>query len=392
MHETLIIDTYAWLALAIYLGVVAAVSLLRVVKDAGGRGRGYGALKGAMSAAGKGPEDLAWAPLADGRFLVYAAGGKAAVVGGDSHRPDVLQPVTRVALVKDMDQQTGLVLTVQGEDLCVTGLDHMARVWAVLQRDETRVRIVFREDEGATVQAALNALAPNERNLVGQWLAEEEIITDVIVGVDYQGTVNAGAEKSQATLIVTNFRVGLLAQTKTTVHQGNQIQTTTHFNLITYLLPVARAAGGTCCRRCAGAAAHAGSRRHAPAGGVVRAQRARDRIARLRRPLGLGDVQERLRAGGLVGRPGPRGGAHHHGGRRAGARVVVLPLQRAHHRGGGADPRACARGVAVDRPGRARPRRRGRRCRAGLSRPRLSFEDSACRPPCSSPSASRTTS
>jgi hypothetical protein len=239
MHETLIIDLYAWLALAIYLGVVAAVSLLRVVKDAGGRGRGYGAVKGALSAAGKGPEDLAWAPLADGRFLVYAAGGRAAVVGGESHRPDVLQPVTRVALVKDMDQQTGLVLTVQGEDLCVTGLDHMARVWAVLQRDETRVRIVFREDEGATVQAALNALAPNERSLVGQWLAEEEIVTDVIVGVDYQGTVNAGAEKSQATLIVTNFRVGLLAQTKTTVHQGNQIQTTTHFNLITYLLPVA---------------------------------------------------------------------------------------------------------------------------------------------------------
>jgi hypothetical protein len=239
MDDVLFIDLYAWAALAAYLGTVALVAGVLCFRWLAGRSSAWAALQGAIAASGKSREDLVWAALPSGGFLLYARGGTACVVGDGGDHHSGLRSVDRIALVKDMDQQTGLVFTIEGANVCVTGLDAMARIWSLLQREETRVHLVFREDEGETMQKAIKDLHANEQQLLGQWLTEDEIVTDVIKDVDYIGKLESKGSKGTATLVVTNLRVGLLARTVETQTSGNSTRTTTHFNLLGYLMPAA---------------------------------------------------------------------------------------------------------------------------------------------------------
>lgn len=239
MEQIFISDPFVWIALGVYLAVVVFGTVLRGAWGLARRRGTWGALEHALESLGPARDALGWAPLAGGRFLVYARGGQAAVVDPSSDSPPKLRKVTRIALVKDQDQQTGLVVTVDGADHCVSGLAEMARLWSIVQQDDVPVRIVFREDEGATMTRKLADMAEGQRNLILQWLTEDEIVTDIISGVSYEGSTGTEGEPAYANLIVTNLRVGLLAATKTVQREGNQVRTTTHLALLSYLLPIA---------------------------------------------------------------------------------------------------------------------------------------------------------
>lgn len=179
-----------------------------------------------------------FAPLAGGphgEFLVLTKGKHAARVPGGKE----LKPITRAALVKDKDGQTGLVIEAGGERTCVTGLEPMTRAWAQLQQDDVPVEVVFRDDEGQRVQRAVAGLLPQEQAMLAKWLVQGEVLTDVVRGVDYEGALNTPGGKGAATLLVTSLRVGLLAQTVLVERVGNATRTTTSLNLVTYLLPKA---------------------------------------------------------------------------------------------------------------------------------------------------------
>jgi hypothetical protein len=66
------------------------------------------------------------------------------------------------------------------------------------------------------------------------------MLTDIVPQVEYDGSLGEGAsEKGKATLIVTNLRAGLLAQTVTRTPVSGGTQVTTRYHLVSYLLPAA---------------------------------------------------------------------------------------------------------------------------------------------------------
>jgi hypothetical protein len=75
--------------------------------------------------------------------------------------------------------------------------------------------------------------------MLAGWLTEKEVLTDIISGVDYEGQLGSAGSKGRAKLLVTNLRAGLLGTTIETEHLGNATRTTTHYRLISYLLPLA---------------------------------------------------------------------------------------------------------------------------------------------------------
>jgi hypothetical protein len=115
----------------------------------------------------------------------------------------------------------------------------MTRAWAYLQQEEVPVEVVFRDDEGKRIANRVQSLLPREQEMLGKWLMPQELLTDVIRGVDYEGAVSAPGGKGGATLLVTNLRVGLLARTVLVERFGNTTRTTTSLTLITYALPLA---------------------------------------------------------------------------------------------------------------------------------------------------------
>jgi hypothetical protein len=235
VDEMMITDPYAYAALALYLVTAGGIGLALVMAKVMGRKSAYQALEAAIQQArqiGK----AAFAPLPGGKFLVYAK-GTAGEVGEGTF---ALSEVGRTALVKDMDGQTGIVISSGGKDHCVTGLGPMARMYSRLQADEANVQPVFRDDEGTSMQVKIGALDAQEHQILGQWLMEDgEIITDIINDVDYEGSVASAGSKGTAKLVVTNLRAGLLAQTVETESVAGGTRTTTHYNLIQYLLPLA---------------------------------------------------------------------------------------------------------------------------------------------------------
>lgn len=227
------LDPYALTALGIYLGALLLLALVPTALYLARRGGAYGRLRTALGQA-RGAGRAVFAPLppkSGGEFLVYAQGRLAARVGAQDGLGADLDQVKRIALVKDMDGQTGLVVTVAGKDVCVTGLEEMARVWGAVQQDDAPVSFVFRDDESQRMKTLMGRLSYQEQQLLGQWLSEKEVLTDIIPGVDYEGTIVSGGTKAGATLVVTNLRAGLLA----TTIAGNA----RHYNLVSYLLPLA---------------------------------------------------------------------------------------------------------------------------------------------------------
>ncbi|MDC3378654.1 hypothetical protein OAX78_00035 [Planctomycetota bacterium] len=231
-------DPFAYAMAGIHLSVVFALSLVGTLLYAASRGGAWGRLRTALGQAkqmGRATYcDLAKATGAE--FLIFSKGGTAGTVNAASGGNVDLKQVTRYVLVKDMDGQTGLVLTVGGKDVCISGLEQMARIYSLIQQDpNAHVQFVFRDDEGKSMERAFRRLDLKERDMVQGWLNEKETITDIIRGVDYEGKLKSSGAKGLATLVVTNLRVGLLARTVT----SSQNRTTTHYNLISYLLPLA---------------------------------------------------------------------------------------------------------------------------------------------------------
>lgn len=223
--------TLAFLATAVGLG--AALTALRVLS----RGSVWSAIRAAHEHARQMGAAMA-VPLPGGRHgdaVILAKGGMAAVLPGARD----LAKLDKAALVKDKDGQTGIVLHAGGQTTCVAGLEPMARAWSRLQQDGVQVDLVFRDDEAQRVGNAVKGLHPNEQQMLQKWLVEKEVITDVIRGVNYEGTVKTAGSKGEASLVVTNLRVGLLARTVLVETMGNQTRTTTSFSFTTYLLPKA---------------------------------------------------------------------------------------------------------------------------------------------------------
>lgn len=235
--DELAFDPYVLGALVLFLASAGGLGLLLTGARLAGRSGAWGRLAAALTRA-KEMGGATFAPLAGGRhgeFLILAKGKHAERLPGQSE----LAPITRAALVKDKDGQTGLVIEAGGVTSCVTGLEPMTRAWAQLQKDDVPVQIVFRDDEPQRVARRLAGLHQKEQELVQQWLTPGEVLTDVVSGVDYEGQVSSPGSKAQATLLVTPIRVGLLARTVQVERVGNMTRTTTGLNLITYLLPQA---------------------------------------------------------------------------------------------------------------------------------------------------------
>lgn len=235
--DELAFDPYVIAATCAYLGVAGGLGLAVTAARVVGRGGAWGRLREALDHARQ-MGAATFAPLAGGRhgeFLVLAKGKHVARLpeGRD------LAPITRAALVKDKDGQTGLVIEAGGTTSCVTGLEPMTRAWVQLQQDQVPVEVVFRDDEAERVGRLIKALHPKEQEMLAKWLVPGEALTDVIRGVDYEGKLNTPGSKGSATLLVTPMRVGLLAQTVLVQQQGNVTRTTTSVNLISYLLPEA---------------------------------------------------------------------------------------------------------------------------------------------------------
>lgn len=231
-------DPYAYAALGAYLAGVAAVAgSLALI----GRAKQSAVLKalahGMRQATHLGR--AAFAQIPGGKYLIYAGGHLSEVAGSGASE---FAPISRYAMVKDMDAQTGIVLTAKGENHCVTGLGPMARILAQLQREEKNIAFVFREDEGSQIGEALRELDIREQQILLEWLQSDngEVLTDIVKEVDYEGSLGeSGAEKGKATLVVTNWRAGLLAQTVTREAVSGGTQVTTRFHLVSYLLPEA---------------------------------------------------------------------------------------------------------------------------------------------------------
>ncbi len=239
--DELAFDPYVLAAAALYLGAAGGLGLLLTGARLAARGGAWAALEAALAQARQMGASTA-VPLAGGEhgdFLVLARGKHAARVPARPGHAGDLAPVRRAALVKDMDGQTGLVVVHGADTSCVTGLEPMARAWGQLQADDVQVELVFRDDEGERLKRQLRLLHPKEQALVEQWLTPNEVLTDVIRGVDYEGTLQAPGSKGSATLLVTNLRVGLLAQTVLVERVGNATRTTTSLSLVNYLLPLA---------------------------------------------------------------------------------------------------------------------------------------------------------
>ncbi len=232
----MVFDPFAYGALAVYLGTIGAVALGLVALAWLRRGGAWTAVEAACKQAVQ-MGATTFAPLPDGGFLVYGAEASAARVSGGA--APQLQKVTRVALVKDMDGQTGLVVTAGGQNVCVSGIGPMAHVYGQAQRDGAEMSIVFRDDEAERMSRLIGLLDGKEREILAGWLTEKEVLTDIIFGVDYEGQLRTAGAKGKAKLLVTNLRAGLLGTTIQTEHLGNATRTTTHYSLISYLLPLA---------------------------------------------------------------------------------------------------------------------------------------------------------
>lgn len=235
MDEILVVDTYAYLALGAYLvglgAVCGALTFLARAK--------HGAVIKALSEGLRQATHLGravFAKIPGGKYLIYAGGHLSEV---DAQGAQEFAPISRYALVKDMDAQTGIVLTSGKTNHCVTGLGPMGRILAQLQREEKRINFVFREDESKNMGRLLNKLEMREQQILVEWLRRDdgEILTDIVENVDYEGSLGeSGAEKGKATLIVTNHRAGLLAQTVTRQAVSGGTQVTTRIHLVSYLL------------------------------------------------------------------------------------------------------------------------------------------------------------
>lgn len=237
--DELVFDPFVVGAAIAYLATVGGLGGLVTAARVLGRGAAWDQLRRALKVARE-LGAATFAPLPGGKhgeFLVLARGGHAARLPGD----EGLSRITRAALVKDKDGQTGLVIEAGGRTSCVSGLEPMTRAWAQLQADAVPVEVVFRPDEHERVARALRMLHPREQELIGKWLVAGEVVTDVVRGVDYEGQVKTPGGKGQATLLVTPLRVGLLAQTVLVERVGNATRTTTSLSLLTYLLPRATA-------------------------------------------------------------------------------------------------------------------------------------------------------
>lgn len=235
--DELAFDPYVIGATCAFLGVAGGLALCSTALRVLGRSGAWSGLREALAQAQQ-MGAASFAPLAGGQhgdFLVLAKGKHAARL------PEArdLAPITRAALVKDKDGQTGLVIEAGGRTSCVTGLEPMTRAWVQLQQDQVPVEIVFRDDEVERVARLIKSLHPKEQEMLAKWLVPGEVLTDVIRGVDYEGKLNTPGSKGSATLLVTPMRVGLLAQTVLVQQSGNVTRTTTSVNLITYLLPEA---------------------------------------------------------------------------------------------------------------------------------------------------------
>jgi hypothetical protein len=126
MDEIMVFDPYAYTALAAYLvGVAAVTGGLAFVARAKSNAV-LGALASGLNTAthlGR----AVFAALPGGKYLIYAGGHVSEVSGSGATE---FSPVSRYAMVKDMDAQTGVVLTSGKTNHCVTGLGPMGRILA----------------------------------------------------------------------------------------------------------------------------------------------------------------------------------------------------------------------------------------------------------------------
>ena len=235
MEEIMTVDPYAYMALGAYLvGLSAVVGALAFM----GRAK-HGAVLKALSEGLRQATHLgraAFARIPGGKYLIYA-GGHVSEVDGDG--ASEFAPISRYAMVKDMDAQTGIVLTSGKTNHCVTGLGPMGKILAQLQREEKGISFVFREDESKNIGRQLSKLGMREQQILIEWLQtdNDEMLTDIVEDVDYEGSLGeSGAEKGKATLIVTNLRAGLLAQTVTRQAVSGGTQVTTRIHLVSYHL------------------------------------------------------------------------------------------------------------------------------------------------------------
>jgi hypothetical protein len=199
------LDPYAYLALAVHLVVVAAGG----AGLAGWARRRWHRLQDAVGRACDGDQLRAVVPLADGSAIVCAAGGRAgrAVPGGTLE----LRPVLRATLARESGGRTRLVLQVGGDDLVIGELEAAARVVLALRADGVQVQVATRGDLPEEMEAALGALEATERQLIGDWLTEGEVLTHVRRGarITVVTTMRVAAVQGGPTVTLTSLPVAV---------------------------------------------------------------------------------------------------------------------------------------------------------------------------------------
>jgi hypothetical protein len=240
-------------ALAIFAGALAAIVTALIFRAAVRAGRRRAAARdlarGAFGEEGGAViETTEITPAVPaGPVLVAMRGKKAAIASASSGGPPAsAEDVAGAALYQDEAGRTGLKLDVGGRSFVVSALPDMLRAYAELARAGVAVELALDPAAVAARRDALLAkLHAKEAETVKSWLVQGEAVFAAGMPVGYEGRVPSQGSRGSASLVVTNLRLGLLAQTVTVERRGNVSRTTTFYNLLGYALPLAAALKAT---------------------------------------------------------------------------------------------------------------------------------------------------
>lgn len=219
----------------------AGLLALRAKARAGARIGAVAALRAQHSAADK-DVVLVFDAAGTGPHLAVLIGDKVGVADGGANGPArKARAVEQAALLFDGEGKVGLrIALVGGGTFVAVDLDSIVRLYDRL--NEAQVELQYEVAAGANerIQRKVTALHAKEQAMLAEWLQTDkgEVLLDIVPNVTYAGPVPVPGSLVKASLVVTNIRLSLLAQTQTVTQAGNTRTTTTHLTLLGYPLPL----------------------------------------------------------------------------------------------------------------------------------------------------------
>ncbi len=223
------------------LGILAALFVALAMRRAASRASTIGEIRRAAAAGEAGEVVRVHADGGKGGpWLAVVEGSKIAVADREAGGPPPSpHEVKKATFLQDDASRTGLRLeTDDGRSFVVSDLDGAMRAYGQLAGAGVGFNYQFAPGGGDRIKTKIDTLHAKEQQILAQWLIKDEILLDAVPNAEYSGTLQSGGTAMRAILIVTNLRVGLLAQTQTTTVSGNTRTVTTHYNLLGYPFPL----------------------------------------------------------------------------------------------------------------------------------------------------------